>query len=753
MILDLDGLETPVLIVDADLKVTAANASFLRAAGLECKPETILEVLPVLERSKYQRKLSRKQRFTVTVDGVGRDGPTPFEYVLRPMDDGGGNWMVEAIDQTRMREKEMIAAAFSKTIEGNNRLLAHQQRTTVALLDNMRQGVFTVNRAGIVTSPVSEFSQQVFGKDIAGERVIDLLFCGLELPDDLPWKKIGFNIDEWSLVNDTLPRRVFYAMPEDGGPPRPRELEISVTPIPRSDDASVIARLMFVVEDVTELALLARKTAAQNTTIHEQHTNMRTILDSARQGFLVVDPQGRLPNHFSAVVEGWFGPPDDQRRALWDLFSRVDPRVAQNLEIGWDQLVDGIFPLDVAIDQLPGRFVADDRHFEVEYRPVGAQPDGSFESILIVLSDRTVAREQERFQRRQTEFLGCLSRALKDRKHFQNFINEVNDLFTLLGHTDSDLVFARGLHTIKGNVASWGLDGLAEDCHALENLDLDGSKDARSAGLCAIEDEWGDILENLAFLLVEDDAGSFHLEGDDYYACLELSLVTTGESELTAKLLDWLAEPACRPMTRLAEQAKELAGRLGKGPLEVHVDDGGVRVPQGRLDEFWSVLTHVTRNSIDHGYPDSASSTSPCMHWLAARVQGRLVIEISDNGQGIAWDMVRKQAEACGWASATHEDLCAAIMRDSFSTKETVTLLSGRGIGLAAVKYAATQLGGEIQIESQPGAGVRFIFSFPETLLALDARAVVRQWRDLRGTEISANDDGTAAVEDARASA
>jgi two-component system chemotaxis sensor kinase CheA len=91
----------------------------------------------------------------------------------------------------------------------------------------------------------------------------------------------------------------------------------------------------------------------------------------------------------------------------------------------------------------------------------------------------------------------------------------------------------------------------------------------------------------------------------------------------------------------------------------------------------------------------------------------RFTVEIEDDGRGVDWDRVREKAEAQGLPCQTKEDVAMALFTDGLSTREDVTDLSGRGVGMGALKAATEALGGVINVESTQGAGTVIAMSFP----------------------------------------
>jgi chemotaxis protein histidine kinase CheA len=89
------------------------------------------------------------------------------------------------------------------------------------------------------------------------------------------------------------------------------------------------------------------------------------------------------------------------------------------------------------------------------------------------------------------------------------------------------------------------------------------------------------------------------------------------------------------------------------------------------------------------------------------------VIEIADDGAGIDWARTADKARAAGLPARRPADLERALFAPGVSTLDSVTATSGRGIGLAAVRDAATRLGGSVHVQSEQGRGTRFVCRIP----------------------------------------
>jgi two-component system chemotaxis sensor kinase CheA len=107
------------------------------------------------------------------------------------------------------------------------------------------------------------------------------------------------------------------------------------------------------------------------------------------------------------------------------------------------------------------------------------------------------------------------------------------------------------------------------------------------------------------------------------------------------------------------------------------------------------------------------SHVVPTISLSAQRTATEMRIEIADNGRGINWDLVANKAASRGLPHSTRSDLLRALLTDGVSTAETVTEVSGRGIGMASVKSRIEAMGGRIEVASNPGHGTCWQFVFP----------------------------------------
>jgi len=167
---------------------------------------------------------------------------------------------------------------------------------------------------------------------------------------------------------------------------------------------------------------------------------------------------------------------------------------------------------------------------------------------------------------------------------------------------------------------------------------------------------------------------------------------------------------------RLVQMTRSLAAELGKR-CEAKVDLGELAVPAALSRVVAEILLHAVRNAIDHGIeaPErrSAAGKDPIgsIEIAGYAIGDRLVMTVRDNGRGVDIERVRGLARERGLlsaddaAGASTDELLDLLFHPGFSTAASVTLVSGRGIGMDVIRSLAEEHGGSVAIASAPGAG------------------------------------------------
>lgn len=183
---------------------------------------------------------------------------------------------------------------------------------------------------------------------------------------------------------------------------------------------------------------------------------------------------------------------------------------------------------------------------------------------------------------------------------------------------------------------------------------------------------------------------------------------------------------------RFPRMLRDLAGKLGK-KVELITHGESTELDKGLIEKITDPLTHLIRNSADHGIempevrraknkPENGTITLSASHQ-----GGSILIEVRDDGKGLSREKLLTKAREKGMDapdSMSDTEVWNLIMAPGFSTADTVTDVSGRGVGMDVVKKNITSLGGTVEIDSADGFGMRVSVRLPLTLAIMDGMTV-----------------------------
>ena len=184
--------------------------------------------------------------------------------------------------------------------------------------------------------------------------------------------------------------------------------------------------------------------------------------------------------------------------------------------------------------------------------------------------------------------------------------------------------------------------------------------------------------------------------------------------------------------SRFPRMVRDLAAKLGK-KVEFITRGAATELDKGLIERIVDPLTHLVRNSVDHGIemPDARRAAGKeeggKLTLSAAHQGGNIVIEVSDDGAGLNRERILAKAKQQGLPVSDgmpDAEVWQLIFAPGFSTAETVTDVSGRGVGMDVVKRNIMAMGGTVEIRSAKGFGTTMAISLPLTLAILDGMSV-----------------------------
>ncbi len=180
----------------------------------------------------------------------------------------------------------------------------------------------------------------------------------------------------------------------------------------------------------------------------------------------------------------------------------------------------------------------------------------------------------------------------------------------------------------------------------------------------------------------------------------------------------------------LPKTVRNLSIELKKEVI-LKINGGNIKVEKKVFDSLSSILIHILRNSVDHGIEnpkerlEKGKEKKGKIKIEAYLKKGKIFIEISDDGRGINWKKLKERAVKMGiiekGKKVSKEDLKSFLFYSGFSTKDDITEISGRGVGLDVVYDIVKKLNGNIEITSKDGKGTTVILSFPQILSLVES--------------------------------
>jgi two-component system chemotaxis sensor kinase CheA len=363
--------------------------------------------------------------------------------------------------------------------------------------------------------------------------------------------------------------------------------------------------------------------------------------------------------------------------------------------------------------------------------------EGSLSGVVVVASDITdllAAREDAEAQRERSRMIISL---VENKKQAISFLKEADEiLFKLqaeLRDSWDSIEIYRHLHTLKGGAGSFAIREIVEQCHKMETI-VTESKDA--------PDFKTHLQENfltLQKLFANFEMNSTQLLGDRKHRDLRRAEVS--EPEIIEFLQAHTPQTQWQPLHQqfenrfffddpaalvsgFAEMSKELAESQGKALLNFTVLAKDKRIDGQAWSPFLNNLVHVYRNAIDHGLETKAErleagkpeggSITTSFNFDANLHQWQILIE--DDGRGINAEKLKSKLVEKGLdlKGENESQILQHIFDPQVSTKDEVSEISGRGVGLDAVKAFVVSHGGSIVVHSKLGAGCRFEIWLPD---------------------------------------
>tara|TARA_Y100001954_G_scaffold53692_1_gene57357 strand:+ start:3766 stop:5622 length:1857 start_codon:yes stop_codon:yes gene_type:complete len=479
-----------------------------------------------------------------------------------------------------------------------------------------------------------------------------------------------------------------------------------------------------------------------------QRQETMTLLENLGQGFMIFDKEGFVKPGSTKVVKKFFGH-EPTGKNLADIFElNSDER---NRFKKWCQNVwSGKISFKDLVSLAPQTYVKNNKsYFTLEYRPIYKPNEKRviIESVICIASDKTkewelkkkALKEEEKgitynlIITNTIEFLDLMMDAVDSFWNIQLYLEKEKNRIHL------EEVF-RKIHTIKARFAYFKMSDFVKKAHEFENylanLMEKESLDEKDWSLClgylkSLKKELEDFqtenknlleLANKVFFL---DEGNFRtVKIETVTSFFEKELGENSEHFINYKNKFLLGSLNLR-FKGFSSLIKQLSGTQGK-ETQFLVSESSVVVNQEAYGPFIASCVHIFRNAIDHGIESVeeriSKNKSPAgliKVDISKSNDNEIKILIKDDGRGIDPGKLKKVVKKSSselekkFSKVKDEDYIQVIFKQGFSTKDNVDEVSGRGIGLEAVKNEVKKLKGTIRVLSKIEEGTTFVIFLP----------------------------------------
>jgi|GEM_PF-1094366 len=521
-----------------------------------------------------------------------------------------------------------------------------------------------------------------------------------------------------------------------------------------------------------KLVRLNRAVTLANDNLGRAHAKISTLLDNSGQGFLSFAADGLVEPELSRECDRLFGKPaagSPIPALLYPADAKAGEVFGRNIRRILTQ--EDAFKRDLLLTLMPRHFVLSDIQVDAQYRIL----EGG--RIMLVLTDVTDKRALEAEVERERRRLAMIVAAVRDRDDFLSVLADYERFVRTCvrgepardadGPDGPDAPGGSGgpadMDDMDDGVGGYGLPTLYRHVHTFKGLFLQLEfnhspqalhrlETALAARLAAGGQRWNQARLQAAWeecgceSALDDDLGiiraalgeAFFEQARHIPAPVHLVerleglaarlAARAGEIGLSAgdgALLQEVRRLRERDLRHMLaaypESARKLAERSGKIVQPFAVEGDAVRVPPQTYAPFVSSLVHVFRNAVVHGIEEPEfrlDAGKPEAGRLACRVTDlgdRVRIVVEDDGRGIGVQAVQDKAREMG-VTATGDALqdLNLVFERGMTTQKASDVLSGRGVGLFAVREQLARLGGTAQIVSVPGRGTTFTFTLPK---------------------------------------
>ncbi|MEM9100851.1 MAG: HAMP domain-containing protein [Pseudomonadota bacterium] len=538
--------------------------------------------------------------------------------------------------------------------------------------------------------------------------------------------------------------------------------------------ASSVARLLVITlknirmrEEIEEHNRnLEVKVQKRTAALQEKTNDIVSMMENMHQGLFTVIEGSVIHPEYAAYLEEIFNTKHIAGRSIMDLvFTHTDlgadalnqVETALSVLIGADEMMYD-FNSHLLVTELTKTFENGDKKIlELDWDPIIFEDE--IQKIMVTVRDVTELKALEKeseAQKRELEIIGQIL-SLDEEKFIQflktadSFVNENRELINTNSDKNNDVIATlfRNMHTIKGNARTYDFKFVTDSVHEAENTYDELRKDDTKLWDKSVLLQELDVVEEniLVYKRVgEEKLGRSVASGGktslnqqtvdriiNGFASLDLANVpepTKKQLQLAIAQVSALdTEEFESVIGNILKAVPSIAEELGKPAPNINIDFEHYRIRKNATSIVGDVFSHIIRNSLDHGIEpgdervNKGKKENGVISVSAWQENNALKIAVRDDGRGLGIARLKKKGIEKGLFAASDSpqmsDIVGLVFESGMSTAEKVTGISGRGVGMEAVKQFMEQNGGSIELIVDENSSINEEFAPFQTVLTL----------------------------------
>ncbi len=461
---------------------------------------------------------------------------------------------------------------------------------------------------------------------------------------------------------------------------------------------------------------------------------MGALLDSLGQGFFIFNEQGRVLDISTKACVEICGH-DPKGKLVTDVLGFNNDK-ADKFKKWMKTVFAEMLPFEDLAPLAPSQITSPkNRAIELKYYPIRLNQE-SIDGVVTVATDITDLIQAQNDFAKEKANSEMLFKMIAHENQFKIFFQDTQNLIKILtdnqkANYDANEVL-RILHTLKGGALQFGLIELAELAHQAEQLLVLNPLNNDDQVI-----ELNQMSQNKMCIAnkIDEIKSSFDRFTNDYSMIIskwgqnstsglnldENKIISFANNHLSAWpglnelfLNEFLYEPIKNYLEPLNEVWMDTAKQLGKAVMPIQINHKDLKLWMTPYRKILNTFIHVVRNSADHGIEfkverEKHNKSEFGLFKIDIQISNQdIIFKFSDDGAGIDPQIIRNKLidKGVDVAKQSDEHVIQHIFDPQFSTKNNVSLISGRGVGMDAVAYEASRLGGQVWVKSKKDQGL-----------------------------------------------